>query len=232
LTVFYGTVPQPCPYLAGRVESKIVTELSGPAAAALHDRLVVAGFRRSHGVAYRPACRGCDACVPVRVPVEGFTPNRTQRKVLRRTRDLVAHELPARATREQYGLFRRYQRHRHRDGGMALMGARDYRDMVEDSNVDTRIVEFRDASGRLVAVSLTDVVADGLSGIYKFFDPDDSARSPGVAIVLWHIARARALGLPYVYLGYWIADCAKMAYKADYRPLEALRFGGWTPFEG
>lgn len=227
LVVFYGTAPQPCPYLPGRIESKIITELAGPESQALHDRLVVAGFRRSHGLAYRPACRGCDACVPVRIPVARFAPSRSQRKVMRRNMDLIADELPARATGEQYALFRRYQRSRHRDGGMALMGARDYRDMVEESNVDTHIVEFRTAAGRLVAVTLTDRVADGLSGIYKFFDPDEARRSPGVAVVLWHVARARALGLPHVYLGYWIADCAKMSYKANYQPLETLGPDGW-----
>ncbi|MEX2649028.1 MAG: arginyltransferase [Alphaproteobacteria bacterium] len=231
LVVFYGTAPQPCPYLPGRVESKIITELAGPTAPGLHDRLVRAGFRRSHGLAYRPACKGCDACVPVRVPVAGFRPDRTQRRIARRNRDLVAHECPPRASREQYELFRRYQRSRHADGGMALMGTRDYRDMVEETSVATRIVEFRDPAGRLVAVSLTDVVADGLSGIYKFFDPARAALSPGVAIILWHIERARALGLPHVYLGYWISGCGKMSYKANYRPIEALGPDGWRPME-
>lgn len=229
LVVFYGTAPQPCPYLDGRVESKIVTELSGRGAEELHNRLVLAGFRRSHGLAYRPACRGCDACVPVRVPVATFEPDRTQRRIARRNADLMVEELPPRATSEQYALFRRYQRGRHHDGGMALMGARDYREMVEESAVDTRVIEFRAPDGRLVAVALTDYVADGLSGVYKFFDPDEARRSPGVAVILWHIARARALGLPHAYLGYWIADCAKMTYKANYRPLEALGPDGWRP---
>ncbi|MSP82138.1 MAG: arginyltransferase [Alphaproteobacteria bacterium] len=229
LHFFFGTTPQPCPYLPGRLESKIVTELHGRHAQDLHDDLVRAGFRRSHGLAYRPACRGCDACVPARVPVAQFAPNRTQRKVWRRNRDLIVHELPAQATREQFELFRRYQRARHHDGGMALMGARDYQAMVEETSVATRIVEARRADGRLVAVSLTDVVADGLSGIYKFFDPDQSDRSPGTYLVQWHIARAAALGLPYVYLGYWIADCDKMAYKANYRPIEVLGRDGWSP---
>ncbi|MBM3582858.1 MAG: arginyltransferase [Alphaproteobacteria bacterium] len=227
LVVFYGTAPQPCPYLDGRIESKIVTELTQRDATGLHDRLVVAGFRRSHKLAYRPACRGCDACVPVRVPVARFQPSRTQRRIARRNADLMVEELPARASSEQYALFRRYQRSRHHDGGMALMGARDYRDMVEETAVETRIVEFRALDGRLVAVSLSDRIADGLSGVYQFFDPDEPQRSPGVAVILWHIARARALGLPYVYLGYWIADCAKMAYKNAYRPIEALGPAGW-----
>jgi len=229
LQTFFGTAPQPCPYLPGRVESKVVTELAGPNAQALHDGLVQAGFRRSHGLAYRPACRGCDACVPVRVPVSLFQPNRAQRRVWRRAQDWRVHERPAHATREQFELFRRYQRSRHDGGGMALMGSREYRAMVEETTVDTRMVEVRDAEGRLVAVSLTDWLSDGLSGIYKFFDPDLAQRSPGVYVILWHVARARALGLPHVYLGYWIAGCGKMTYKAGYRPLEALGPTGWAP---
>lgn len=228
LQTFFGTAPQPCPYLPGRTESKVVTELAGPDAQGLHDRLVQAGFRRSHGLAYRPACRGCDACVPVRVPVARFEPNRAQRRVWKRAQDLRVHEMPAEATREQFDLFRRYQRSRHDGGGMSLMGSRDYKAMVEETTVDTRMIEVRDAGGRLIAVSLTDWLGDGLSGIYKFFDPEESVRSPGVFVILWHIRRAQALGLPYVYLGYWIAGCGKMTYKAGYRPLEALGPTGWS----
>jgi arginine-tRNA-protein transferase len=232
LHVFFGTTPQPCPYLPGRLESKVVTELHGRGAKALHDDLVRAGFRRSHGLAYRPACRDCDACVPVRVPVATYAPDRTQRRVWRRNGDLFVHETAPRATREQFELFRRYERARHGDGAMALMGARDYQAMVEETSVATRIVEARDASGRLIAVALSDVLADGLSGIYKFFDPAEHRRSPGTFLVQWHIVRAAALGLAYVYLGYWIADCAKMAYKVRYRPIEILGPAGWRRLDG
>ncbi len=231
LQFFFGTLSQPCPYLPGRSESKVVTELGGPGSRSLHDDLARAGFRRTHTLAYRPACQGCDACVPVRVPAAGFRPSRSLRRVWRRNADLRASEGPARATGEQFALFARYLRWRHADGGMAVMTFEDYRSMVEDTPVDTIMVEFRDDGGRLVAASLTDRLGDGLSGVYKFFDPDQPRRSAGTFIVLWHIERARALGLDYVYLGYWIADCRKMSYKTRFRPIEALGPGGWREFE-
>ena len=227
LQFFVGTLTQPCPYLPGRLESKVVTELAGTRAAALHDDLTKVGFRRSHTLAYKPACPGCNACVPVRIRVAEFRPGRSLKRVWRRNADLTAKEIPPRATLEQFELFSRYQHSRHADGGMALMDFADYRAMVEDTPVDTRIVEFREPDGRLVAVSLTDRLGDGLSGVYKIFDPDETRRSAGTHIVLWHIERAREIGLPYVYLGYWIADCRKMTYKTRFQPLEALGVGGW-----
>jgi len=227
LKFFFGTLPQPCPYLPGRRECKAVTELDGAEAIALHDRLTRAGFRRSHGVVYRPTCVGCDACVPVRVPVADFRPGRSLRRTWRRNADLVARETPPRATNEQYTLFARYQRSRHADGGMAAMTETDYRAMVEETPVRTMMIEFRDGDGRLVAASLTDRLDDGLSGVYKFFDPDQAGRGAGTHIVLWHIARVRELGLAHVYLGYWIAECRKMAYKTRFRPIEAFGPDGW-----
>ncbi len=227
LQYFFGTLTQPCPYLPGRIESKVVTELLATGPQAAHDDLVRAGFRRSHTLAYKPACQGCDACVPVRIPVADFLPSRSLRRVWRRNADLGASETAALATAEQFALFTRYQRWRHADGGMAVMDFEDYRSMVEETPVDTMVVEFRDPDQRLVAASLTDRVADGLSGVYKFFDPDQRRRSAGSFSVLWHVERARALALRYVYLGYWIADCSKMAYKARFRPVEALGPGGW-----
>lgn len=231
LQFFFGTLPQPCPYLPGRRESKVVTELDGARPGPRHDALARAGFRRSHTLAYKPACRGCNACVPVRVPVERFRPSRSLKRVWRRNADLDWSEQPPRATAEQFDLFARYQRSRHADGSMATMDAADYRAMVEETTVDTILVEFRDAQERLVAAALTDRMGDGLSGVYKFFDPDESRRGPGTYMVLWHIERARALGLAYVYLGYWIADCPKMAYKTRFRPIEALGPGGWKLFD-
>jgi len=231
LQFFFGTLSQPCPYLPDRIESKVVTELAGPDALALHDKLTRAGFRRSHTLAYKPACPGCNACVPVRIPVADFRYTRSFRRVTQRNASLVAQERRPRATEEQYTLFARYQASRHGDGGMALMSFEDYRSMVEDSPVDTMIVEFRDADGRLAAAALTDRLSDGLSGIYKFFDPDQARRSTGTFIVLWHVERARELGLPYVYLGYWIADCRKMAYKTRFRPIEAHGPAGWRTME-
>ena len=215
---FYTTAPLPCPYLPGRTERKIVTELSGTEAEALHERLSRAGFRRSHNIAYAPVCPGCQACVPIRVVSEEFTPDRTQRRILRANADLTISEMPARATAEQFTLFQRYQKNRHADGDMAAMGYYDYRAMIEDTPISTGILEFRDAQDRLLGACLTDWLADGLSAVYSFFDTDEDKRSLGTFAVLWLIGRARSLGLPYVYLGYWVPESRKMAYKARFRP--------------
>jgi arginine-tRNA-protein transferase len=224
---FYTTAPLPCPYLPGRTERKIVTELSGTEAEALHERLSRAGFRRSHNIAYAPVCPGCQACVPIRVVSEEFMPDRTQRRILRANADLTVSEMPARATAEQFTLFQRYQKNRHADGDMAAMGYYDYRAMIEDTPISTGILEFRDARDRLLGACLTDWLADGLSAVYSFFDTDEDKRSLGTFAVLWLIGRARSLGLPYVYLGYWVPESRKMAYKARFRPSEILISGAW-----
>ena len=226
---FFTTAPLPCPYLPGRLERKIVTELSGPDAEALHEALSRAGFRRSHSIAYTPACPGCNACIPVRIVVDGFKPDRTFRKIARGNADLIPREVPARATAEQYRLFSRYQDSRHAGGDMALMGFYDYRSMVEDSPIDTYLVEFRDPDGVLRATCLTDRISDGLSAVYSFYDPEQNARSFGTYVILWLVDRAREMQLPYVYLGYWIGESRKMAYKARFAPLEAFGPGGWRP---
>ena len=224
---FYTTAPLPCPFLPGRTERKIVTELSGTEAEALHERLSRAGFRRSHNIAYAPVCPGCQACVPIRVVSEDFTPDRTQRRILRANADLTVSEMPARATAEQFTLFQRYQKNRHADGDMAAMGYYDYRAMIEDTPISTGILEFRDARDRLLGACLTDWLADGLSAVYSFFDTDEDKRSLGTFAVLWLIGRARSLGLPYVYLGYWVPESRKMAYKARFKPSEILISGAW-----
>jgi arginine-tRNA-protein transferase len=224
---FYTTAPLPCPYLPGRTERKIVTELSGTEAEALHERLSRAGFRRSHNIAYAPVCPGCQACVPIRVVSEDFAPDRTQRRILRANADLTVSEMPARATAEQFTLFQRYQKNRHADGDMAAMGYYDYRAMIEDTPISTGLLEFRDAQDRLLGACLTDWLADGLSAVYSFFDTDQDRRSLGTFAVLWLIGRARSLGLPYVYLGYWVPESRKMAYKARFRPSEILMSGAW-----
>jgi arginyl-tRNA--protein-N-Asp/Glu arginylyltransferase len=229
---FYTTAPLPCPYLPGRTERKIVTELSGTEAEALHERLSRAGFRRSHNIAYAPVCPGCQACVPIRVVSEDFTPDRTQRRILRANADLTVSEMPARATAEQFTLFQRYQKNRHADGDMAAMGYYDYRAMIEDTPISTGILEFRDAQDRLLGACLTDWLADGLSAVYSFFDTDQDKRSLGTFAVLWLIGRARSLGLPYVYLGYWVPESRKMAYKARFRPSEILMSGAWHRLDG
>ncbi len=211
------------------------TELSGPNATELNDALSRIGFRRSQSVAYRPSCAGCNACLSVRVLSHQFEPNATQRKLLRRHADLEVTACRPWATDEQYQLLRGYLASRHPGGGMAGMDEMDYADMVEQSPVNSVVVEYREPGrggvpGRLIGCCLTDRQADGLSMIYSFFATDEDARPAlGNFIILDHIARTREAGLPYVYLGYWVKGSPRMAYKARYRPMEMLGPRGWTP---
>jgi arginine-tRNA-protein transferase len=224
---FYTTAPLPCPYVVGRVERKVVTEIAGPDADALHDRLSRAGFRRSHNIAYAPVCPSCSACVPIRIDCAAFLADRSHRRVLRANDGIEGFEVPARATAEQFTLFQRYQQARHGEGDMATMSFYDYRAMVEDTPIETLVVEFRDAEDKLVGACLADRLGDGLSAVYSFFAPELSKRSLGTFTILWLIDRARALGLPYIYLGYWVPESRKMAYKARFRPSEILTGGSW-----
>ncbi len=229
LRFLYRTPPMPCPYLAGKVERHLFAEITGPGGAEAYDALARAGFRRSHRVAYRPACTGCSACVPVRVAALRFQPGRSQRRVARANEDLTATMLPPAASDEQFRLFTRYQQSRHGDGEMARMGFEDYRGMVEESAVATALLEFRAADGKLMAACLFDRLNDGLSAVYSFFDPAEAARGLGTYAVMWLIEQARREHRPYVYLGYWIADSRKMAYKTRFKPLECLSGGHWRP---
>ncbi|MFO1145155.1 MAG: arginyltransferase [Rhodospirillales bacterium] len=226
---FFVTAPLPCPYLPGRFERRLVTELAGRQTTVFHDTLSRAGFRRSHGIAYVPVCRDCNACAAVRVLAQPFQPNRTQRRAWSRNADLLVVECPARATQEQYALFRAYQQTRHGGGEMARMDFCDYQTLVEDTPVDTVVIEMRRPDGALVAACLTDRMADGYSAVYSFFDSGMERRSLGTFMILWLIERARAQNLPYVYLGFWVAECTKMSYKASFRPIEAYTAQGWTP---
>jgi arginine-tRNA-protein transferase len=234
---FFVTSPSPCPYLPGKTERKVFTELSGSNAGDLNDALGRIGFRRSQAVAYRPSCLDCSACVSVRVAASEFQANATQRKMLRKHGDLEVTACKPWATEEQYDLLRRYLKRRHPDGGMVGMDESDFADMVEQSPVKTYVIEYREPSvegrqGRLVGACLTDQQADGLSMIYSFFEPDDPARSGlGTYIILDHIVRAGRAGLPYVYLGYWVEKSQRMAYKARFRPLEKLGPHGWERFD-
>ena len=225
---FYRTPPLPCPYIPGRMERKLFAVLDGVAAKSVHERLSQAGFRRSHNIVYRPACEGCSACRAVRVCTAPFRPGRSMRRVLARNASIVAREAAPVASAEQFQLFRRYQTSRHPGGGMADMDFEAYRAMVEDTPVQTFVVEFRRPDGELYGVSVGDRLGDGLSLVYSFFLPEGGA-SPGTFIILWHIERARALGLDYVYLGYWIAGSPKMGYKARFQPLEVCTERGWEP---
>jgi arginyl-tRNA--protein-N-Asp/Glu arginylyltransferase len=229
----FGSRLRPCPYLPGREERNVAAELAGPDAAEIYDAAVRAGFRRSHDIIYRPACTGCEACVPVRVRVDDFTPRRSLARNARRNADLVVTEhAPPSAGAELFDLFRRYQSGRHAGGGMDGMGRREFENLMMTSPVETFAAEFRDANGTLVAVMLADHVEDGLSAVYSFFDPQLTRESLGTYMVLWLIERAHKAGLHYIYLGYWIARSQKMAYKARFRPLEALHpTNGWISFD-
>ncbi len=238
---FYLTAPSPCPYLAGNEERKVFTHLVGERAGELNDLLTHGGFRRSQSIAYRPACDACKACVSVRVLTDDFRPTRSMRRIRDKNADLIGEMRSGVPTSEQYSVFRAYLDARHRDGGMADMTVLDYAMMVEDSHVETRMIDYRRrgpdsaingrGTGELLAVALTDVLSDGLSMVYSFFDPDAADRSLGTFMILDHIERARKMGLPYVYLGYWVRGSQKMDYKARFLPQERLMPAGWVRVE-
>lgn len=229
---FYTTAPLPCPYVPGRTERKVVTELSGVMAETLHDKLSRGGFRRSHNIAYAPVCPNCNACVPIRIRAADFSPSRTQKRIARANTDMLVQEMPPRATAEQFQLFQSYQRCRHGEGDMATMSFYDYRAMVEDTPIETSMVEFRLPNGQLTGACLTDRLCDGLSAVYSFFDTSLTTRSLGTYAIMWLVTRALELELPHVYLGYWVEESRKMAYKAKFRPSEILRAGAWVPLDG
>jgi arginyl-tRNA--protein-N-Asp/Glu arginylyltransferase len=233
---FFVTTPSPCPYLPGKTERKVFTELSGPHASELNDALGRIGFRRSQGVAYRPSCLDCTACVSVRVVAGEFEPNATQRKLIRRNSDLVASACKPWTTEEQFALLRRYLAARHPGGGMADMDELDFADMVEQTPVSTYVIEYREPSvdgrpGRLVGACLSDQQGDGLSMIYSFFETGPDARDGlGTYIIMDHILRAARANLPYVYLGYWVEGSSRMQYKTRFQPIERLGPAGWQRF--
>jgi arginine-tRNA-protein transferase len=238
---FYLTAPSPCPYLAGKEERKVFTHLVGERAPELNELLTHGGFRRSQSIAYRPACDTCRACISVRVIVDEFVATRSMRRILERNDDLIGEMRTAAPTSEQYSTFRAYLDARHRDGGMADMSVFDYAMMVEDSHVNTRIVEYRQrgpdstfngrGAGDLYAVALTDVLSDGLSMVYSFFEPGEGMRSLGTFMILDHITRAQRMGLRHLYLGYWVEGSRKMDYKGRFLPQERLMPNGWTRVE-
>ena len=234
---FYVTAPQPCPYLPGRLERKLFTHLTHDKPPELIDRLLTTGFRRSQNIAYVPYCEGCQACVSVRVIVDAFEPDRSMRRVMARNSMLVARRADPQPTSEQFRLFRTYIDARHGDGGMSDMTMLDYRMMVEDTVIETFTTEYRlrpegaleseFGSWPLKAVALCDKLKDGISMVYSFYDPDDTGASLGTYMILEHIEFARRLGLPYLYLGYWIENSRKMAYKTRFLPQERLGPERW-----
>ena len=231
LPTFYITAPSPCPYLPGRVERKMFTHLTGSKAGNLNDALTHAGFRRSQTIAYRPACDDCNACVSIRIQVDNFEAGKSFRRIVKKNTDLTCHICPPLSNRKQYDLLRRYLDTRHEDGGMSEMRSFEYMAMVEETPVDTHLVEYHEGE-ELLACVLMDKLSDGLSMVYSFFNPLLTHRSLGTYMILDQIERTRAAGLPYLYLGYWVDGCQKMNYKARFQPLEQLTDGGWKRFIG
>jgi arginine-tRNA-protein transferase len=230
---FFLTAPSPCPYLPGREERKVFAHLPLSDGPGVNDALTQVGFRRSQNIAYRPACEACDACISARLPAADYVFSRSERRVLDKNQDLARHLVEAEATMEQFDLLRRYLLARHAQGGMADMSWPDYVAMVEDTAVRTHLIEYRLPSGDrgpgdLVACVLVDILGDGLSLVYSFYEPNLAKRSLGSFVILDHVVQARLAELDNVYLGYWVPGSAKMDYKARFRPIELLKPGGWV----
>ena len=235
---FYLTAPSPCPYLEGKEERKVFTHLIGEKAKYVNDMLSQGGFRRSQNIAYRPACEGCKACVSIRVVVDEFVPGKSLKRIIKNCGSLIGERCAAIPTAEQFSLFRHYLDVRHAEGGMAEMTMLDYAMMVEDTHVETNVIEYRSkgvdsaltgrGEGDLVAVALTDILSNGLSMVYSFFDTESDFTSLGSFMILDHIRLAKKLGLPYLYLGYWVEGSQKMEYKGRFKPQERLTMSGWN----
>lgn len=230
LLQFYATSPYGCSYLPGRAARSQVSTPTHLIDTATYGELVKIGFRRSGVFTYRPWCDNCRECLPVRVPVDSFQPSRSQRRALARHGNLVAHERPLLFREEHYALYQRYQFARHWGGGMDNDNREQYAHFLLQTHVDSRLVEFREGD-TLRMVSIIDVLAGGLSSVYTFYEPDTPGASFGTYAVLWQVAQCQHLGLPHLYLGYWIRHSRKMAYKAQFRPIEALRQGSWEPLD-
>jgi arginine-tRNA-protein transferase len=228
----YATFPYDCPYLPDRLAVSAVFDPQVPVDSNLYGALIAQGFRRSGDRLYRPHCPACEACRSLRIPAAEFAPDRSQRRTWRRNADLTATVRPNTFEPEHYQLYRRYQQDRHPSGEMDFDDPDDYRRACLESPVDTRLVEFRAPDNTLMAVAITDYLPTGLSAMYTFFEPSARKRSLGIFAILWQVAEAAGLGLPHVYLGYWVAECRKMAYKNNFRPAEVWEGSGWRRLAG
>ncbi len=227
---FYVTAPQPCPYLDGRQERKLFTALQGDEAQKLNDGLSQQGFRRSQNVLYRPSCADCSACLSARIDVRKFKIRKSQKRVLKRNNELERRATSPWATEDQYQLFRKYLSARHASGGMADMDVFEFAAMIEETPIRTRVIEYGIGS-KLMAVALTDLIADGLSMVYSFYEPKPAVLSLGTYLILDHIALAKEANLPYLYLGYWVPGSPKMGYKARFSGLEIYYKNKWQALD-
>lgn len=228
LLQFYATAPYGCSYLPGRVARSQVSTPTHLIDADTYSELVKIGFRRSGVFTYRPWCDNCRECIPVRIPVERFQPNRSQRRALAQHEHLVARERALGFAEEHYALYLSYQQARHWGGGMDKDSREQYAHFLLQTHVDSRLIEFRE-NDRLRMISIVDLLSDGLSSVYTFYDPDLPGTSFGTYAILWQIAQCQHLGLAHLYLGYWIHNSRKMGYKSQFKPLETLRNGQWAP---
>ncbi len=225
---FYVTAPQVCPYLPDRIERKLFTSIQADDAQLLNDSLSQQGFRRSQNILYRPSCNECSACLSARIDVKKFKSSKSQKKIIRRNKFLSRTSKSPWATEEQYDLFQRYLQKRHAKGGMADMDVFEFAAMIEESSIETRVIEYHHEN-LLQSVCLTDFLSDGLSMVYSFFDPDKSKQSLGTFMILDHVALALELELPYLYLGYWVPGSSKMDYKVNFKGVEIFQNNIWQP---
>lgn len=235
LPLFYLTRPTPCSYLPGKMERKAFTHLSDTKAPNIHQMLSESGFRRSQNIIYRPLCEECNACQSLRVLAQEFSLSTRFKRVMRTNSDVTTHQVDPIATYEHYQLFRQYLDTRHSDGGMANMDFEDFTNMIQETHVKTTLIEYRipsaDPNGELIGVALTDLLKDGLSMVYSFYDISRAERSLGSFMILDHILRAKQNHLKYIYLGYFVEGSAKMGYKKQFTPFEKIESTGWVRVE-